>query len=103
MGARRALVLRWLVAVMAIVVARADYHVGDFIPTARKGQFQGVRQARPTVPRPDAAVSMARFTTVEGAGLSTPQRSHRAYSHTPPSARMLTPQRVEDRGAALVR
>jgi hypothetical protein len=101
MGARPALVLRWVVAVMAIVVARADYHAGDFIPTARKGQFQGVRQARPTAPRPDAAVSTACFTTVECAGLSTPRRSHRAYSHTPPLSRMSTPQRVQGQGRCL--
>jgi len=32
-----------VVAVMATVMPRADYHAGDFIPTARKGQFQGTR------------------------------------------------------------
>ena len=41
-----------VVTVMATVMARADYHAGDFIPTARKGQFQGVRQANPPHDRP---------------------------------------------------
>jgi len=82
-------------------MARADYHAGNFIPTARKGQFQGVRQARHTT------APLSRCCGLDDAVQSRPR--HRPFyaatlaagSHSlPPVPRgwMSTPQRVRGQG-----
>ena len=82
-------------------MARADYHSSDFIPTARKGQFQGVCQARHTTAPlsrccglDDALQSRLRRGPIYAATLAAGSRSQ----PTVPRGWMSTPQRVRGQG-----
>ena len=97
----RGQLLRWVVAVMAMVMARADYHAGDFIPTARKGQFQGVRP-RPATRPPFVPMLRSRRRASEPsaarADLRRDARSGVAQPPAVPRGWMSTPQRVRGQG-----